>query len=268
MIDISIIIVNYHARGLVRECIKGIKRLNSKLQLEIIVVDNSPREGLEEVLTERFPDVRYLPQERNVGFAAGNNAGIRQAKGKYVMLLNYDITPLVESFDRLHEYLEKNPNVGMAGPQLVNPNGTVQHSFYRFHSLLTPLFRRLWIGRLGFGRRHLDRFLMADVDTRAPFDVDWLLGACLMVRASAIQSVGMMDERFFLYFEDTDWCRRFWQAGLLVRYVPDAKMVHLHRRESAKGGGIFSLTRRTTRIHVISWLKYILKWHTYGRRAI
>lgn len=266
-IDISIIIVNYRARGLVRECLKGIKQLNSKLRFEIIVVDNSPDEGLGEMLVERFSSVIYLPQERNLGFAAGNNAGIRRAQGKYIMLLNYDITPLPQSFDYLYEYLENNPGVGMAGPQLINPNGTVQHSFYRFHSFLTPVYRRLWIGRLGFGRRHLERFLMADVQINTPFDVDWLLGACLMVRASALKTVGMMDERFFLYFEDTDWCRRFWKAGLPVQYVPGARMVHLHRRESAKGGGILSLVRKTTRIHVISWLKYILKWRTDGRRV-
>ncbi|MBI4250511.1 glycosyltransferase family 2 protein [Candidatus Uhrbacteria bacterium] len=266
-IDISIIIVNYRARGLVRECIKGIKQLHTKLRLEIIVVDNSPHEGVGEMLAERFSNVHYLPQDRNIGFAAGNNAGIRIAQGKYIMLLNYDITPLPGSFDYLHAYLENNPAVGMVGPQLINPNGTIQHSYYRFHSFLTPVYRRLWIGRFGFGKRHLDRFLMADMDTTSPVDVDWLLGACLMVRASSIKTVGMMDERFFLYFEDTDWCRRFWKAKLPVRYVPGARMVHLHRRESAKGGGILSLTHKTTRIHVISWLKYILKWHMYGRRA-
>ncbi|MBI2484301.1 glycosyltransferase family 2 protein [Candidatus Uhrbacteria bacterium] len=268
MIDLSIIIVNYNASGLVRECIKGIKQLNSKLSIEILVVDNSPRDGLRDMLIERFPDARYIPQKSNCGFAAGNNAGIRLAQGKYVLLLNYDITPLAYSIDYLYEYLEKNPKVGMVGPRLINPNGTIQQSFYRFHSLLTPLYRRLWIGRLGFGRRHLNRFLMADADTQAPFDVDWLLGACLMVRTSSIKSVGMMDERFFLYFEDTDWCRRFWKAGLPVRYVPEARMVHLHRRESAKGNGILSLARKTTRIHVASWMKYTLKWHTHGRRAV
>ena len=97
-------------------------------------------------------------------------------------------------------------------------------SYYKFYSPLTPAFRRLWIGRLPYAKRHLDAFLMRDADISRPFDADFIMGACLFVRVSALTRVGFMDENFFLYFEDTDWCKRFWDAGYRVSYVPQAKV--------------------------------------------
>lgn len=263
-IDISVIIVNYEARELVRECVKGLKRLNSALAIEIIVVDNSCDSALKELLAQRFEDVRYISSGENIGFSRANNRGMKEAHGEYILILNYDITPLPGSIDKLFSYMNAHPDVGIIGPRLKNPDGTIQDSFYRFHSLVTPLFRRTWLGKVWKGKKHIDHFLMREADTARPLDVDWLLGACLMVRASCIPKVGYMDERFFLYFEDTDWCRRFGRAGYKVRYVPDAQMVHLHRRDSAQGGFFAALLHKTTRIHIASWITYILKWRDQG----
>jgi GT2 family glycosyltransferase len=259
MIDLSLILVNYRQAGLTRECIKNFKAHECRYSLEIIVIDNSNDPVLEEVLEQRYPDVRYIPLSRNGGFAAGNNRGIESARGRYIALVNYDITPLPGALDTLIEYMDAHQEVGIGGPGLRNPDGTVQQSYYRFHSFLTPVYRRLFLGKFLFARRHLDSFLMAREDMSGPKDVDWLLGAFLIVRRSALEQVGLMDERFFLYFEDTDWCRRFWCHGWAVRYMPQVDMLHLHLRDSAHTMGLAALRSSSTRIHVVSACKYFIK---------
>ncbi len=266
MPDLSLILLNFNQAGLTRECVKNLKAHACRYALEIIVVDNSNDTALEEMLEQRYPDVQYIGLSRNVGFAAGNNRGIQVATGRYIALVNYDITPLPGALDALIAYMDANLDVGIAGPRLHNPDGSVQQSYYRFLSLMTPLYRRLFLGRLPFGKRHLDRFLMSDTDMSQPRDVDWLLGAFLIVRRAALEDVGLLDEQFFLYLEDTDWCRRFWCHGWKVRYVPTVRMLHLHLRDSAHTMGIGALRSQSTRIHNISAFKYFIKQMRGGYR--
>ncbi len=264
---ISIIIVNYRSRGLVREAIKSFKRLQTSLTHEIIVVDNEGDAKLEECISERFPDVMYVPLRKNLGLAVANNTGARLARGTYFLFCNPDITAMPGCLEVLHDHLEKNPDIGIAGPCLINPNGSIQQSYYRFYTPLTPLYRRLFLGRYSFGKKHLQRFLMQEEDMSHPKDVDLLMGASLFVRSSTLDRVGLMDENFFLYFEDVDWCKRFWDAGFRVTYVPHAHMIHLHKRDSAQKMGFFSLFDRHTRIHISSGIRYFLKhWPDYARK--
>ncbi len=267
MIDLSLIIVNYKQAGLTRECVKNLKSHACLFSLEIIVVDNSNDAALKEMLEQRYPDVRYLPQVRNAGFAAGNNRGIEVARGRYVALVNYDIIPHPGSFNALIEYMDAHPDVGIAGPRLHGPDGGVQQSCYHFPSLMTPVYRRLFLGRLPFGKRHLEHYLMSTDDMSEPTDVDWLQGSFLIVRRAAIQVVGMLDENFFMYLEDTDWCRRFWCAGWKVQYIPAVRMLHLHLRDSAHTMGMGALRNPLTRIHVYSAFKYFIKQLRGGYRA-
>lgn len=266
--DISLIILNYNNAGLTRECVKNIKAHETKAGIEIIVVDNSNDARLAETLELRYPDVRYIPMRSNVGYARGNNAGIAAAKGRYIAIVNYDITPLAGAFDELLAYMDAHAAVGVAGPRLHNPDGSVQESCYRFHTVLTPMYRRLVLGKFRFGKKHLDAFLMKDTDISEPCDVDWLLGAFLFVRREALAGVGLFDERFFLYFEDTDWCRRFWNAGWRVQYAPHVHMLHLHLRDSAHTMGLHALFNQTTRIHVYSGIKYFIKQWSGGYRNV
>lgn len=262
--DISLIILNYNNRGLTRECVKNIKAHKTRATYEIIVVDNSNDALLSETLATRYPDVHYIPLKQNVGFAAGNNVGIAAAHGRYIVIVNYDITPLQGAFDELLSYMDSHSEVGVAGPQLHNPDGSIQESYYRFHTIMTPLYRRLFLGALPWARKHLNLFLMKDADISKPIDVDWLLGAFLFVRRTALEHVGLFDERFFLYFEDTDWCRRFWAKGWHVRYVPNVHMLHLHLRDSAHTMGIKALLNSSTRIHIYSAFKYFIKQWSGG----
>lgn len=262
--DISLIILNYNNSGLTRECVKNIKAHATSANIEIIVVDNSNDTQLAEILSVRYPDVRYIPLAKNVGFARGNNVGMAASHGRYIAIINYDITPLASAFDELLAYMDAHPEVGIAGPRLYNPDGSVQESCYRFHTILTPIYRRLMLGKIGFGKKHLDSFLMKDANLSEPSDVDWLLGAFLFVRREALTEVGLFDERFFLYFEDTDWCRRFWNSRWHVRYVPHVRMLHLHLRSSAHTMGLYALMYATTRIHVHSGIKYFIKQWSGG----
>ena len=257
--EVSIIIVNYRLRGLTRECIKDIKALTLPFTYEIIVVDNEDDKALKALIAQRFPDVSYIALQGNPGLSVANNTGARVARGEFLLVLNPDITVLDGSIERLREVLLTDVNVGVAAPRLLNPDRTTQQSYYRYYSLLTPIYRRTILGKLKKGQQELDRVLMKDADWRKLSNVDWILGASFMMRRSVWEDIGGMDEQFKLYFEDVDLCKRISARGLAVRYVPDATMIHLHARESAEPRWIRSLFNPTTRIHIKSAIQYFMK---------
>ncbi len=258
--DLSIIILNYKSRELVKQCVKTIGLLAPKVSYEIIVVDNASDDGVGAMLAERFPDVRFLQSPTNTGFAAGNNLGIRAAKGRYVVIMNPDITVLPGALEEMVSYMDTHPDVGVMGPKLIHPDGSLDPSCYRFPTRMIPVYRRTPLGKFSSGRRAIAEYLMEDYDHETTSDVDWLLGAALIVRREAFEKVGLLDEQYFLYFEDTDWCRRFSEAGYRVVYHPKAKMVHYHERLSAQGPWFLSVLKPSTRIHIASCFKYFSKW--------
>lgn len=262
--DVSIVILNYRNAGLVRQCIKTIKMYPTEAEYEMIVVDNDSGDGIEEMLAERYPETVFIASPSNIGYAAGNNLGISRSRGRYVLVMNPDITVRPGSIDALVRFMDSNPDVGTAGPKLVCPNGSIDESCYRFPGYGTPIYRRTPLGRAAAGKKALARYTMEDYDRKESRDVDWLLGAVLIVRRDALDSVGPLDERFFLYFEDTDWCRRFWEAGYRVAYCTDSEMIHYHERLSARGAWILGPLRGATRIHMASCLKYFWKWRKAG----
>lgn len=264
--DLSIIILNYKAKGLTKQCLKSLQLLNPKIKYEIIVVDNASHDGTAEMVREEFPEIKLIESMVNCGYAAGNNLGIRKATGKYLMILNPDVSIMNNSIDVLYRFMEDHPSVGLAGPKLINPDGTTQTSCRTFPSWQTLLlYRRTPLGRLPGPRRKLHRHLMLDFDHRQNKTVDWMIGACFFVRASALSKVGLLDERFFLYLEDIDWCRRFWQEGYQVYYVAEAEMIHYHQRFSAENPGIKGIFSYATRIHITSAIKYFTKY--YGTKV-
>ncbi len=227
---------------------------------EILVVDNASKDGSAEMVRTAFPTVRLHAQKHNRGFAAGTNAGMNAARGKYLLIVNPDIVVEKGGVERLIDFAETNTHVALVGPKLVNPDGSIQDSCYNFPTLTTPAYRRTILGRLPHARRALHHFLIRDFDRSHGRPVPWLLGACLLARRTAVDHVGPMDERYFLYYEDIDWSRRFWQAGYTVWYEPSAILTHFHQRISAETRGIASVTSRFTRIHIASALKYFWKW--------
>ena len=212
------------------------------------------------MLRSDFPEITVIANKENLGLAAGVNTALAVAKGSYYLVLNPDMIALPGSVHNLVAFMDKNPDVGIAGGKLISPNGKLQYSCYGFYTPMTIFYRRTFLGKTPTGKQAIRTFLMKDFDHASEKDVDWLMGACLMVRKKAYEQVGGMDELFFLYFEDVDWCRRFWAKGWRVTYVPQAVFSHFHQRSSEGGALLGILTNRPTREHIKSAFKYFWKF--------
>ncbi len=259
--DVSIIIVNYKTRGMVKQGLKSLRRAGIRLNYEVFVVDNASADGLPELVRQEFPETRLIALDTNVGFAAGNNLAMRKAKGKYVFVLNPDALVNAGSIEAMYAYMEAHPRVGVLGPKLVHPDGTRQESAHRFPTPWIPIYRRTPLGRTPRAKAEMDRYFLRDVSFNAPTDVDWVEGAAMFVRRAAIDEVGLFDERFFVYFEDADWSRRFWLKKWSVVYHPGIEIIHYHRRESADTLWFLApFANKVSRIHIKSAIKYFLKW--------
>ena len=268
--DVSVIILNYKSARLVKYCLRSLFRALPKASLEIIVVDNPSKEDLEPIektLVSSPVPAQLIRSPRNGGYAAGNNLGIMAARGRYVLIANPDIVFQAGTIDRLVEYLDTHPKAAIAAPALRNPDGTPQPSCFRFHSWRIPLYRRTPLGRLKWAQPELKHFEMADTPVVQPTDVDWIMGSCVMVRRAAMDQVGLLDEDFFMYFEDTDWCRRFHNAGWEVVCVPDAEVIHYYSRASAGSHGLSALFSPLARVHIKSAFHYFYKYaHAHGHK--
>ncbi|OGY45808.1 MAG: hypothetical protein A3J62_03720 [Candidatus Buchananbacteria bacterium RIFCSPHIGHO2_02_FULL_38_8] len=279
--DLSIIILNYKQKGLVKQCIKGILAANPALDYEIIVVDNDSQDGCLEAVKELFkarieaplstpsllkklesplPPLVTIQSEQNGGFANGNNLGIKKAQGKYVMILNPDIAIVSSVLEKMVKFMEEYPQVGIIGPKLINPDGSIQDSCRRFPSWPIPILRRTILGKLPSARKRLDYYLMKDKTHHGNQTVDWLFGACLLIRKSVLDKIGLFDERFFMYFEDLDLCRRCWENNFQVYYFSEVEVVHYHQRLSAEKSGVLGVFDKAGRIHLLSGMKYFAKY--------
>ncbi len=259
--DISIIILNYKSKGLTLNCIKSINEADWEgLKYEIIVVDNNSEDSLGAILNWQNPDVKFIQNQNNLGMGEGNNVGIRRAQGEYVVIMNPDTMAFKDTFKLIYEFMKANPQVGLVGPKQFNPDKTIQDSCFRWYNALTPLYRRTPLGNLPSAKKDLDRFLMKDYNKSSWRPVDWLLGSFLFCRAEALVRVGPFDQRFFMYFEDTDLCRRFWQKGWQVIYYPEAQIIHNHTRQSAQEPWYKFFTSPASRTHIVSWIRYLRKW--------
>lgn len=262
---LSIVIVNYKSKGLLKQCLRGIYDARISLDFEVIVVDNASGDGSDEMVKHYFPQVKMIVADQNRGFGAGNNVGLAAATGEYVLIITPDVAVFPGAVEDLHRYLVRHPEVGLVGPKLINPDGSVQTSAYLFPSFTMALFRRTPIGRLPHGKRQLRKYLMRDWDHNDSRAVGWVLGACFLARASTLRDVKGFDENFFLYVEDTDLSRRIWASGAEVHYVHTAEMVHYHKRESAENPGLGGIFSYPTRVHIRSWLTYFKKYRGQPR---
>ncbi|MFH1426655.1 MAG: glycosyltransferase family 2 protein [Candidatus Kerfeldbacteria bacterium] len=267
---LSFIILNYKTKNHLRLCLENIHKIPLDLEYEIIVVDNASDDGSVEMVRQQFPGVMLIENKANTGHSAGNNMGIKQASGEYIAIVNPDIVlRSAEDFHKLVAYLDQNAKIAMLGPRLLNPDGTVQNSCYRSYSTLTPLYRRTFLGKLPFGKKDIDRHLMVDFKHDEISEVDWLLGACMVVRKKAIEEIGLMNEELFLYFGDYEWCDRARQNGWKVVYYPGTNGIyHYHKRESDSGRFSFlQAFSYITRIHIKDWLTYLKFRRHYAKSS-
>ena len=259
--ELSIIITSYKNPELLKVCLDSIKKNCSIKECEIIVADSETQEKTEIMMREDYPEITFIPSPKNIGFGATMRRGYQASRGEYVLILNSDIIVKAGSVEKLLDYLKNNPAVGVVGPKLLNFNESLQYSCFRFYTPLTIVYRRTFIGKLAFAKKQIDTFLMKEFDHNTPKEVDWVMGSAMLVRRKNIEKVGLIDERFKMYFEDTDWCRRFWENGFKVVYSPDSQMYHYHGKGSADKNAIISLfTNRLAWIHITSAVKYFIKY--------
>lgn len=257
---ISIVILNYKTKHLLRLVIKNLFGLGITVPFEVIVVDNASHDGSVEMVHTLYPQVKLIANPKNTGHAHGNNLGIAQAQGDYVLIMNTDIIFFDPAdITRMVTYLHDHPEVAVLGPKLRNGDDSVQYSCFRPYTTLTPLYRRTPLGKTSWAKADLANHLMTDFDHNTIQPVEWLLGAVLFVRKAALDQLGAFNENFFLYFADFELCDRMRGHGYEVVYFPDVTIVHYHRRESAQGsiwGGLGTIFNYTTRTHLKDWWKY------------
>ncbi len=257
---LSIIILNYKSPGHLRQCLRGLQANQLPFAIEVVVVDNGSHDNSAEVTAQEFPGATYIGLPHNRGYSAGNNVGVQQATGDFLMILNPDVAVFPGAVEELVSYLEQHPRVGLVAPKLINPDGSTQLSGALFQSFLIPLWRRSWLGNIPGPKQQLEHFFITGWDRTTSRAVGWALGACFVLRRAALKDVGFFDERFFLYFEDVDYCRRMWEKNWEVHYVAEAEMVHYLSRTSAVNPGVSGLLSYATRIHIRSWLQYTMKY--------
>ena len=225
--DLSLVLVTYRHRVPLAACLDSLPAACTGLDYEVIVVDNASGDGLVDELARTRPDVRTIANPVNEGFARGVNRGLEIARGRCVALLNPDTVAGPGAFAALVRFVDANPEVGLAGPKILDPGGGLQYSCRRFPTHWTGLFNRYSLLTRLFPQNPWSRdYLMLDFDHAATRDVDWLSGACLVARREVVERVGALDPAFFLFNEDVDWCRRMHAAGYDVVYLPEARVTH------------------------------------------
>ncbi len=254
-VDLSVSIVSYRTPDLLRRCLAALAAQRGTLDLEVSVVDNASQDASAEMVTTGFPWVRLVRNQHNRGFAAAHNQALRQAVGRYWLVLNSDTVVSDGALQTLITFMDANPDVAVAGPRLRYPNGEVQSSRRRFPTVATLFCESTQLQRFWPANPVLRRYYLRDRSDDEAQDVDWLSGACLCVRASAAAHVGLLDERFFMYSEELDWCRRFRAAGWRISYVPTAEVLHVEG-----GSSRTDLAARDRRFQA-SKLAYAAKWH-------
>ena len=252
--DISVIIVNWNTRKLLDECLESLTSTPACRSTEIIVVDNASSDGSTEMLECKFPQVKLIRCQENLGFAKANNLAIQHSMGRYVALVNSDVRVLPGCLDTLAEFLDRNSAVGNVGPCVLNADMTWQSSCRRFPTLwnnfcLSTRLASTFKGSRLFSGEHMlyfshDRIMAVDV----------LVGCFWMLRREAIQDVGLLDESFFMYGEDVDWCRRCWNANWQVVFIPGAQAIHY--RGGSSGTQIVRLAVEQQRSHLHYWSKH------------
>ncbi len=255
-LELSVVVVNWNAGEAVIDCLKGLRAASEHLRLQVIVVDNASTDGSRERVAADFPECQLVPNQRNAGFARANNQAFPHCRGRYFLLLNPDTVVTHEALRGLIDFMDRSGDAGAAGLQLCFPDGRLQNSYDSFPSLATELLskhllRILLPGKFPSKRKIPDR----------PIPVDLVIGACLIIRAPLLRQLGGFDENYFLFVEETDLCKRIWDAGWKVYHLPYLKICHSFHPSKA---------RAPAHAHIESWRSgyYYFKKHRHPLLAI
>lgn len=223
--DISIIIVNWNVKALLKAALRSIEMATGALDVETIVIDNHSSDGSAEMVAEQFPRVTLIANKDNRGFARANNQGIKIASGNYLFILNPDTELQPDTLLQLFRFMDEHPDIAMVGPMLRNTDGTLQPSCRRFPSIWYALCDHLFLNKL-FSNTRLNGYMMGDFSYDRIADVDQPMGAAMFVRKTVVDRVGLMDEHNFVWFDEVDWCFQFKKAGERILFYPDARLTH------------------------------------------
>lgn len=256
--NISVIIVNYNTKDLLKNCLESLEKHHNGLSLEIFIVDNGSNDSsvdyLKTLKSQNNIDYIVIFNGKNLGFAKACNQAMDYAKGKYILLLNSDTLLKDNSLKLLYEFAEKHPKAGIVAPQLLNSDKSIQDSCYNFPTLINAV-KEFIFGKKG-------SFLKFHPDTNKPLVVEAVVGAAMLIPQKAIDLIGKLDEKFFMYYEDIDYCKRIWQNGMEVYYLPAAQIVHLHGKSAQKSDKEEGVKKSNTML-IESSKKYngLIKYH-------
>jgi len=231
-LDLSVCIVSWNTRADLCRALASVFACRGEAAFEVIVVDNGSDDGSPEMVRREFLAAQLIANRANRGFAAGNNQALRRARGRYCLLLNSDTVVHQGALAEVVRFMDSHPDAGAVGLRVLNPDRTLQYSCRRFPRLATGLFRKVPLGRLIPDNRWNREYLMSDWAHDTVREVDWVSGAAMGLRAQALQEVGLLDEGYYMYCEDVDWCYRARQAGWRIYYLPTAAVTHVVGRSS------------------------------------
>lgn len=270
MPEVSVIVLNWNTRDLLAECLNTILQNAQGFELEIIVVDNASTDGSQAMLQRSFPQVRLLANPTNVGFAKANNQGMATSKGRYMLLLNSDAFLQPGALQALVSLAEVKPQAGLVGAQLLNPDGSFQASHTFFPTLWREFLILSGLGRALFGHWYPSH---GPEEAKGPQFVDYVEGACLLVRREAFETVGGLDEDYFMYAEEVDWCYALRARGWQVWYQPAARVIHLgggssRGRSTQREADLYRSRSMFFRKHYGPGAGRLLKMQIYGFTAV
>jgi GT2 family glycosyltransferase len=225
--DLSVIIVNWNTMDLLCQCIDSLPQALKKIDTEVFVVDNASTDGSVAAVRGKFPGVKLIENQVNLGFARANNQAISLSSGEYALLLNPDTQVKNEAITQMLSFVNNHPEAGLVGAQLLNSDGSKQNSIANFPSLATELLNKSLLRWL-FPQKFPGKERVYPV----PVEVDSVIGACMLVRRKAVEQVGLLDEEFFLFLEETDWCYRMKKAGWKIYHIPQAEILHFQGKSA------------------------------------
>lgn len=233
--ELSIIIINWNTKDLLNKCLDSIARNSNDIKKEIFVVDNNSTDGSPDFIKENYPYVNLIKNTKNLGFSRANNIALRKAGGKYILLLNSDTVVEPSAVSLMMDFLEKHPEAGMAGPKLLNSDGTIQLACRR--SIPNPkvaFYRITGLSRIFPKNEEFAKYNLTFRNSEELQEVEAISGACMMIKKKAMDEIGLLDEDFFMYGEDLDWCHRLGKMEWKIYYIPNARVIHHHRASSKK----------------------------------
>jgi GT2 family glycosyltransferase len=255
MKKLTISIVSYNNRDVLKNCLESILINLGEIDCEIFVVDNNSKDKTLEMIKSKFPQINLITNKQNLGFSAAHNQAYLKSVGQYILVLNPDVIVQGNSISTLMNFMDNCLDAGIACPMLRNADGSLQYSCRTFYSIRSILLRRTFLGKIFGDHSILKKHLMSDWDHENIATVDWAIGASLMIRREALEKNKVFDEKFFMYFEDVDLCYRMKCQNYKVYYVPTAVMIHQHVRESSKG-----IYNRAKYEHLKSFLNFCIKY--------